>query len=63
MSYIKHKKSLIAEYSFNGLKIKLYAEDLQHALDNHPGEVSEDVYFVVVDQFGATWNRRNHDGL
>ena len=42
MSYSKSVKVLTAEYDFNGLKIKLYDEDLRHALDNHPGEVSVD---------------------
>lgn len=31
---------LKVEYLFKTLKIKLYVEDFQHALENHPGEVS-----------------------
>ena len=33
---------LKAEYTFKGLKIRLYEEDFQHALVNHPGEVTMD---------------------
>jgi hypothetical protein len=28
----------LKEYEFNGLRIKLYDEDLEHALSEHPGE-------------------------
>ena len=35
-------KILKAEYKFKDLKIKLYDEDLQHAVENHPGEVTMD---------------------
>jgi hypothetical protein len=41
MGYNGHSV-LRAEYVFRTLKIKLYDEDFQHALGNHPGEVSLD---------------------
>jgi hypothetical protein len=41
MSYSSNTRVLLEEFEFNGLKIKLYNEDLQHALDNHPGEVTQ----------------------
>jgi hypothetical protein len=42
MSYNHTNRSLKAQFSFNGLKIKLFDEDFQHALENHPGEVTLD---------------------
>ena len=35
-------KKLMEEFEFNGLKIKLYDEDLAHAISEHPGEVTQD---------------------
>ena len=40
MSYNNSGRILKAEFQFKTLKIKLYEEDFEHALDNHPGEVS-----------------------
>jgi hypothetical protein len=33
-------KKLMEEFEFNGLKIKLFEEDFEHAIENHPGEVT-----------------------
>ena len=35
-------KKLMEEFEFNGIKIKLFDEDFEHAIDNHPGEVDLD---------------------
>jgi hypothetical protein len=40
MNYNQKNKLLRAHFNFNGLKIKLFDEDYQHALENHPGEVT-----------------------
>ena len=35
-------KQLIEEYEFNGLRVRLYDVDLEHALSEHPGEVTRE---------------------
>jgi hypothetical protein len=43
-------KKLIEEYEFNGLRIKLYDEDFEHALSAHPGEVTLDAIRNCIQQ-------------
>ena len=43
-------KQLIEEYEFNGLRVRLYDVDLEHALSEHPGEVTREAIRNCIQQ-------------